>query len=73
MSISNDYFNVADWVGGHARRNQPIVPREAAHLAQVLADLADRVRHLERVPLRLDSPEVQLGFHELRRERHDAE
>ena len=70
--ISNDYFNVADWVGGHAKRNQPIVPREAAHLAQVLADLAARVRQIESVPLRLDSPEVALGFHRLR-ESHGAE
>jgi len=71
--ISHDYFSTADWVLGFAKRNQPIVPREAAHLAQVLADLAARVRQIENVPLRLDSsPEVRLGFHKLR-ERHDAE
>jgi hypothetical protein len=71
--ISHDYFSTADWVLGFAKRNQPIVPREAAHLAQVLVDLAARVRQIENVPLRLDAPEVRLGFHELRRERHDAD
>ena len=70
--ISADYFSTADWVLGFAKRNQPIVPREAAHLAQVLADLAARVRQIENVPLRLESPEVRLGFHKLR-ENHDAE
>jgi len=70
--ISSDYFSTADWVLGHAKRNQAIAPREAAHLAQVLADLAARVRQIESVPLRLDSPEVRLGFHKLR-EAHDVE
>jgi hypothetical protein len=71
--ISQDYFSAADWVAGHARRNQAISPRAAAILAETLMDLAARVRQIENVPLRLDSPEVRLGFHELRRERHDAD
>ena len=71
--ISQDYFSAADWCAGFAKRNQAMPPREAAHLAQVLADLAARVRQIENVPLRLDSPEVALGFRKLRRERHDAE
>jgi len=71
--ISDDYQNLADYVAGFCNRLEPIMPSVAKHLAANLLDLADRVRHLERVPLRLDSPEVRLGFHELRRERHDAE
>ena len=54
-------------------RNQAISPRAAAILADTLMDLAARVRQIENVPLRLDSPEVALGFHKLRKERHDAE
>ena len=46
-------------------------PREAAEFAQRLPDLASQVRAMENVPLRLDSPEVRLGFHKW--ERHDAE
>jgi hypothetical protein len=49
------------------------MPSVAKHLAANLLDLADRVRHLEVVPMKLDSPEVRLGFHKLSRERHDAE
>ena len=41
-------------------------------MAEKLLALADQVKHLENVPLRLDSPEVRLGFHRLR-ESHDAE
>ena len=51
--------------------------------AEALA-LADQVKHMEVVPLHLDSPEVRLGFHTLpddwgalrnqgRRENHDAD
>ena len=71
--ISDDYQNLADRIAGYANRLEPIMPSVAKHIAANLLDLADRVRHLERVPLRLDSPEVRLGFHKLRRERHDAE
>ena len=63
--ISNDYQNVADWLAGFALRWQPLEPLQCAHLAQVLLDLADRVKHLEEIPLRLDSPEVRLGFHQM--------
>jgi hypothetical protein len=48
------------------------MPSVAKHIAANLLDLADRVRHMEVVPLRLDSPEVRLGFHTLR-ENHDAD
>jgi hypothetical protein len=73
MSISNDYQNLADVLAGYANRLEPIMPSVAKHIAANLLALADRVRHLEVVPMKLDSPEVRLGFHELRRERHDAE
>jgi hypothetical protein len=71
--ISNDYQNLADRIAGYANRLEPIMPSVAKHIAANLLDLADRVRHMEAVPLRLDSPEIRLGFHELRRENHDAE
>ena len=71
--ISDDYQNLADRVAGYANRLEPIMPSVAKHLAANLLDLADRVRHLEVIPMKLDSPEVRLGFHKLRRERHDAE
>ena len=72
MTISNDYQNVADWLAGFALRWQPLEPLQCAHLAQVLMDLAERVSRIENIPLRLDSPEVRLGFHRLH-EDHDAE
>ena len=71
--ISDDYQNLADRITGYADRLEPIMPSVAKHIAANLLDLADRVRHLEVIPMKLDSPEVRLGFHELRRERHDAE
>jgi hypothetical protein len=71
--ISDDYQNLADAVAGYANRLEPIMPSVAKHIAANLLDLADRVRHLEVIPMKLDSPEIRLGFHELRRERHDAE
>ena len=70
--ISDDYQNLADRIAGYANRLEPIMPSVAKHIAANLLDLADRVRHIERVPLRLDSPEVRLGFHKLR-EQHDAD
>ena len=70
--ISDDYQNLADRIAGYANRLEPIMPSVAKHIAANLLDLADRVRHMEVVPLRLDSPEVALGFHRLR-ESHDAE
>jgi hypothetical protein len=73
MSISNDYANLADVVAGFCNRLEPIMPSVAKHIAANLLALADQVKHLENTPLRLDSPEVRLGFHELRRERHDAD
>ena len=72
MTIANDYASTADWVAGYALRWQPLEPLQCAHLAQVLLDLADRVKHLEDVPMRLDSPEVRLDIHRLH-EDHDAE
>jgi hypothetical protein len=72
MSISNDYQNLADRIAGYANRLEPIMPSVAKHIAANLLDLADRVRHMEVVPLRLDSPEIRLGFHKLR-ENHDAD
>ena len=70
--ISDDYQNLADVVAGYANRLEPIMPSVAKHIAANLLALADQVKHLENVPLRLDSPEIRLGFHTLR-ERHDAE
>jgi hypothetical protein len=70
--ISNDYQNLADRIAGYANRLEPIMPSVAKHIAANLLALADQVKHLENVPLRLDSPEVRLGFHKLR-ESHDAE
>jgi hypothetical protein len=70
--ISDDYQNLADRIAGYANRLEPIMPSVAKHIAANLLDLADRVRHMEVVPLRLDAPEVRLGFHKLR-ENHDAE
>ena len=73
MSVSNDYSNIADRIAGYANRLEPIMPSVAKHIAANLLALADQVKHMENVPLRLESPEVRLGFHKLRRERHDAE
>lgn len=70
--ISNDYQNLADRIAGYANRLEPIMPSVAKHIAANLLDLADRVRAMENVPLRLDAPEVRLGFHKLR-ENHDAD
>lgn len=65
MTISNDYASTADWAAGFALRGEPMPPQSCAHLAQVLMDLSERVAMLEAMPLRLDSPEVRLGFHQL--------
>jgi len=70
--ISSEYQNLADVVAGYANRLEPIMPSVAKHIAANLLALADQVKHMEVVPLRLDSPEVRLGFHKLR-ERHDAD
>jgi len=72
MSVSNEYQNLADVVAGYANRLEPIMPSVAKHLAANLLALADQVKHMEVIPMKLDSPEVRLGFHKLR-ERHDAE
>ena len=72
MSISNDYQNLADRVAGYANRLEPIMPSVAKHIAANLLALADQVKHMEVIPMKLDSPEVRLGFHKLR-ERHDAD
>ena len=72
MSVSNDYQNLADRVGGYANRLEPIMPSVAKHIAANLLALADQVKHMEVIPMKLDSPEVRLGFHKLR-ERHDAD
>ena len=52
--ISTDYQNLADRIAGYANRLEPIMPSVAKHIAANLLDLADRVRHMENVPLRLD-------------------
>ena len=72
MSVSNEYQNLADVVAGYANRLEPIMPSVAKHLAANLLALADQVKHMEVIPMKLDSPEVRLGFHKLR-ERHDAD
>jgi len=72
MTIASDYQNAADFVVGFATRDEPIPARTAAALAQALLDLADRVRHLEDVPLRLDAPEVSLPFKRTDRKRTHA-
>ena len=70
--ISEKLQNASDWTLSWAKRGEPMPPRDAAELAQRMMDIASQVRAMENVPLRLDSPEVSLGFHKLR-ERHDAE
>ena len=72
MSISQDLQGTADFIAGWALHKRDVPHRTAGLLAEKLMALADQVKHLEVVPLRLDSPEVRLGFHKLR-ERHDAE
>jgi hypothetical protein len=74
VSLSNDLKGTADFLAGWALHKKPIPYHTAGLLAEKLLALADQVQHLEVVPLRLDSPEVRLGFHLLRRrENHDAE
>jgi hypothetical protein len=65
MTIHNDYASTADFVAGWAIRREPMPPQTCAHLAQVLMDLAERVGRIEEIPMRLDSPEVRLGFHRM--------
>jgi hypothetical protein len=72
MSIASDIQGTADFIAGWALHRKDIPHRTAGLLAEKLMALADQVRAMENVPLRLDSPEVALGFHTLR-ERHDAE
>jgi hypothetical protein len=60
--ISTDLANTADWIAGHVRRNEPVPVHAAACLAQQLMDLSARAQQLEIAPLRLNSPEVALGF-----------
>jgi hypothetical protein len=71
--ISEKLQNASDWTLSWAKRGEAMPPRDAAELAQRMMDIASQVRAMENVPLRLDAPEVRLGFHKLRRERHDAE
>ena len=72
MSITSDIQGTADFIAGWCRHKKNIPWGTAGLLAEKLLALADQVKHLENVPLRLDSPEVALGFHRLR-ESHDAE
>ena len=53
--ISSEYQNLADYVAGFCNRLKPIMPSVAKHIAANLLDLADRVRHMEDIPMRLDS------------------
>jgi hypothetical protein len=72
MSVASDIQGTADFIAGWCLHKKDIPYRTAGLLAEKLLALADQVKHLEVVPLRLESPEVRLGFHKLR-ERHDAE
>jgi hypothetical protein len=72
MSIASDIQGTADFIAGWALHRKDIPHRTAGLLAEKLLALADQVKHLEVVPLHLDSPEIRLGFHKLR-ENHDAE
>ena len=63
--ISNDLQNLCDWVIGFPLRHEPMKRQACVALAQALLDLASQVRAIEEVPLRLDSPEVRLGFHRM--------
>ena len=71
--ISTELQRTADFIAGWALHKKPIPYATAGLLAEKLLALADQVKHLEVIPMKLDAPEVRLGFHELRRERHDAE
>ena len=72
MSIASDLQGTADFIAGWALHKKDVPHRTAGLLAEKLMALADQVRAMENVPLRLDAPEVRLGLHKLR-ERHDAE
>ena len=72
MSIASDIQGTADFIAGWALHRKDIPHRTAGLLAEKLLALADQVKHLEVVPLHLDSPEVRLGFHRIH-ENHDAE
>ena len=51
MSLVSEFHCVADWVAGHALREEPITPTAAGHLAAVLLDLADRAKLLQHLPV----------------------
>jgi hypothetical protein len=70
--ISTDLANLSDMLVGASLNGEGLPPRTCAILAQAMLDLSAQIAHLENVPLRLDSPEVRLGFHKLR-ESHDAD
>lgn len=71
--ISTDLANVADWIAGKAAKGEPLGPGVCATLASTLLDLSHQAAQLETRPIRLDSPEVRLGFHHQKmRERPDA-
>ena len=70
--ISSDLHNIADYVLGYAKRGTNMPVECSIQLAKVLFDLGTQVRAIEEIPLRLDSPEVRLGFHRLH-EDHDAD
>jgi len=71
MSIAQDLQNTADFLAGWDRHKKPMPHATAGLLAEKMLALADRVKRLESTPMRLESPEVRLGFHKLR-ERLDA-
>ena len=70
--ISTDLANLSDMLVGASLNGEGLPPRTCAILAQAMLDLSEQVARMEVVPLRLDAPEVRLGFHTLR-ERHDAD
>ena len=72
MSVSRDLQGTADFIASWCLHKKNIPWGTAGLLAEKLLALADQVCAMENVPLRLDSPEVRLGFHELR-ESHDAD
>jgi hypothetical protein len=72
MSITSDLQGTADFIASWCLHKKNIPWGTAGLLAEKLLALADQVKHLENVPLRLDSPEVvAISFRKW--ERHDAD
>ena len=54
-NVSEKLQNASDWTLSWAKRGEPMPPREAAHLAQCMTDIASHVRPIENIPLRLSA------------------